>query len=117
MGICLLPLPLEKNFHARFTDPRAAIVSLAIIPMSDLESMQQRRRLRTVGYPTTMEPTFFLREIKVHSQKKRPESKVASFYYENEKMRNNKSHFLTMKELEIGKTKGTSYVKTFSFVY
>ena len=32
-------------------------------------------------------------------------------------MRNISSRFLTMKELEIGKTKGTSYVKTFSFVY
>ena len=36
---------------------------------------------------------------------------------EAEKMRNNKLLFLTMKELEIGKTKGTSHVKTFSFVY
>ena len=28
VGICLLPLPLdEKNFHARFTDPRAARLS------------------------------------------------------------------------------------------
>ena len=32
-------------------------------------------------------------------------------------MWNISSHFLTMKELEIGKTKGTSYVKTFNFVY
>ena len=31
-------------------------------------------------------------------------------------MRNISSRFLTMKELEIGKTKGTSYVKTFNFV-
>ena len=31
-------------------------------------------------------------------------------------MRNFSSRFLTMKELEIGKTKGTSYVKTFNFV-
>ena len=43
--------------------------------------------------------------------------KVEPFDSESEKMRNISSHFLTMKELEIGKTKGTSYVKNFSFVY
>ena len=32
-------------------------------------------------------------------------------------MRNISSCCLTMKELEIGKTKGTSYIKTFNFVY
>ena len=32
-------------------------------------------------------------------------------------MRNISSRFLTMKELEIGKTKGTFYEKTFNFVY
>ena len=43
--------------------------------------------------------------------------KVEPFDNEAEKMRNISSHFLIMKELEIGKTKGTSYVKTFNFVY
>ena len=43
--------------------------------------------------------------------------KVELFDNEAEKMRNISSHFLTMKELEIGKTKGTLYVKTFRFVY
>ena len=32
-------------------------------------------------------------------------------------MRDILSRFLTMKELEIGKTKGTFYVKTLDFVY
>ena len=32
-------------------------------------------------------------------------------------MQNISSRFLTMKELEIGKTKGTSYIKTINFVY
>ena len=43
--------------------------------------------------------------------------KVETFDNEAEKMWNISSHFLTMKELEIGKTKGTSDVKTFNFVY
>ena len=43
--------------------------------------------------------------------------KVEPFDNEAEKMRNISSRFLTMKELEIGKTKGTSYKKTFNFVY
>ena len=43
--------------------------------------------------------------------------KVEPFDNEAEKMRNISSRFLTMKELEIRKTKDTLYVKTFNFVY
>ena len=32
-------------------------------------------------------------------------------------MWNISTRLLTMKEMEIGKTKGTSYIKTFNFVY
>ena len=39
------------------------------------------------------------------------------FNNESEKMRNISSRFLTMKELEIRQTKGTSCVKTSNFFY
>ena len=41
--------------------------------------------------------------------------KVEPLDNEAEKMRNISSRFLTMKDLEIGRTKDTFYVKSFSF--